>query len=70
MRNEDLIREVNILEKEVQNMTRVTKVEFLRLIGNFKKRLEESENRFDIPKCLMKGEAIWKETAKTVSEEQ
>lgn len=58
MRNEDLIREVNILEKEVQNMTRVTKVEFLRLIGNFKKRLEESENRFDIPKCLMKGEAI------------
>ena len=56
MRNEDLIREVNALEKEVQNMTRVTKVEFLRLIGNFKKRLEESENRFDIPKCLMKGD--------------
>lgn len=56
MRNEDLIREVNILEKEVQNMQRVTKVEFLRLIGNFKKRLEESENRFDIPKCLMKGD--------------
>ncbi len=56
MRNEDLIREVNILEKEVQNMQRVTKVEFLRLIGNFKKRLEESENRFDIPKYLMKGD--------------
>ena len=56
MTNAEIIREVNILEKEVQNMNKVTKVEFLRLIGNFKKRLEESENRFDIPKCLMKGD--------------
>lgn len=58
MRNEDIIREVNNLEREVQNLNRVTKVEFLRLIGKFKKRLEETDkDRFEIPECLKeKGE--------------
>lgn len=55
MRNEDLIREVSKLEREVENMNRVTKVEFLRLIKRFKAKLEAmEEERFEIPECLMK----------------
>lgn len=54
IRDEDIIREVDILEREIRGMRSVTKVEFLKLLDDFKKRLSKADDRFEIPECLMR----------------
>ena len=49
---EKIMREVRWLEKEVNGMIYPTRSGFLHIIAEFKKRLEQEAEEFDIPECL------------------
>ena len=51
IKEEDLMREVEKMEKAVDNLDRPTKVEFKRIIKQFKIAMEQPE-RFPIPEFL------------------
>ena len=47
-----LIRNIRWLEKEVEGMHYPTRSGFLHIIGEFKKKFEDTHEEFVIPECI------------------